>query len=427
MLSKISLFIATVAMSLMLLALNVNAAKPIKASTGMYLGNNFPSGEHFNLILHGKDAAVFNCLTEIKVLGIDPNTDDEIYIGDHYPIGECPAGYVCDDKGKVVASDPIPDDGIYPGDKYPVIEPLEDSCPVGYDCEYGSVVNMPRDNTNNVDLLMESGRKGPGKKSGGQDYLNPMKLQVTDACTGFSGSDPAIIRLPKAGDGFAYAVYARVLGKPSENGGPSFSFTGREIPLIGEEGSDGAWDDVWLAGVISNDGGMFIPDDCGIDTNDDGMDDACKLTRWDDSGGAKGKGAKNATNITGLFSFTGSVCYWYEDSCTWGGGICTQSTFCCDGVTGLAGLGDIEVGGLGIFQCEPATSIVEGSDPEVLYCPGLTDPIDEDAPLATKDLYCRAYESTTWIFNIADFVNVLFAVQNDAYNVQVRFYKIEAP
>ena len=36
---------------------------------------------------------------------------------------------------------------------------------------------------------------------------------------------------------------------------------------------------------------------------------------------------------------------------------------------------------------------------------------------------CRDYEED-WVFNIADFVNVLWDIQGNAYNVQIRFYPL---
>lgn len=339
------------------------AGKPTK-SDGTYLGNGFPSGEHYNLILHGKkDDHV--CETQIEIVevidttpldGIDPTYD----VGDKFSVGDCPT-----EAGAT------------------------------YTCRYGNVIDMPR-GSDSIQILMESGAKGPGKKSGGDDSdLDNSILQVTDACTGYTGNDPAVVRIPENRDG--YAVYARVLGKPTDDGGPDFSIDGREIPIMGNNSGD---EEVWLIGVIDNDGAL-LPDTC-----DDG---GCELSRWDPE--TKGKGVKNAKDISGLFSFTGEVCYWDDGAYCLDGGesICTDKEFCCSIVDDYA-LGDIEYNGT-VYNCDVAT------DEEVtaLAC------TVELASLET--LHCRHYDNT-WIFNINDFVNVLFDVNNNAYNVQIRLYPL---
>jgi hypothetical protein len=41
-----------------------------------------------------------------------------------------------------------------------------------------------------------------------------------------------------------------------------------------------------------------------------------------------------------------------------------------------------------------------------------------------ETMHCRSY-TNTWIFNIADFVDVLFDIKNnDSYNVKLRFYPL---
>ncbi|SFC12920.1 hypothetical protein [Pseudoalteromonas denitrificans] len=385
--------------SLLLLPVEIYAAKPT-TSEGMFLGNNFPSGPHHNLILHGKKAD-FNCETNIKIVEIiDTNqndlTDALYVIGDKFPSGQCPtqSGF-------------------------------------SYVCEYGNVVNMPR-GSDTVKLLMESGRTGSKKKDTSASDVNPDKLQVTDACTGFSRDDPAIIRIPEDKQG--YAVYGRVLGKPGDSGGPSFSVTGREIPVIGD--SFGNDSEVWLAGVVTSDG-SFIPETC-----DDGEGN-CTLTRWDSN--TKGKGAKNATDISGLFSFSGSVCYWALDEACFESGIigegenlCTATDFCCGEVSGLEGLGDVAVEG-DMYTCRlyPNAELVLAELPD--SCPNFDPAFDptldpmwdindllvvyEEENGSVTELQCKTY-TDTWIFNIADFVNVFFDVNSEAYNVQIRLYPL---
>lgn len=373
--------------SVVIFASQVHAGKPTRGDDGMFLGNNFPSGPHFNLILHGKRTD-FTCVTEIKIVEVTltgESVDPLHGIGDKYPPGGCPT-----------------DDDNY-----------------SYVCEFGNVVNMPR-GSESIRLLMESGRSGPKKKDPDTGDVNPDKLQVTDACTGFTDNDPAIIRIP--GDQQGYAVYGRVLGKPGDGGGPSFSVTGREIPVIGD--TFGEAGEVWLAGTITGDG-VFIPETC-----DDG-NGGCTLTRWDSN--TKGKGAKKATDISGLFNFNGSVCYWAVDEACFDSGIidvgenvCDPTDFCCGEVTGLDGLGDVEVGGT-LYTCRLFDVVEEDSCPNFALDPekDINDVFVtyEDDNGSVEELWCKDF-SDTWIFNIADFVNVFFDVNNEAYNVQIRLYPL---
>jgi hypothetical protein len=107
---------------------------------GIYLGNGFPSGPHFNLIIHGKKLS-FQC------------PDPEYY----YRV-------LTDVNGD--------------GDEGELVE----SCDDGDVCEltdvqnFGNSVFTPRDGRN-VQMLFESGRKGPKSKP------DATSLEVTDWCT----------------------------------------------------------------------------------------------------------------------------------------------------------------------------------------------------------------------------------------------------
>ncbi|HAS6043128.1 TPA: hypothetical protein I7115_06385 [Vibrio vulnificus] len=353
-----------------LMVSNAWAGKPVN-SDGTFIGNGFPSGEHFNLNLHGKKVG-YHCETQVEVVEVvDLDLEDAItptyQLGDKFAPGACPQ-----------------EDGVM------------------YRCAYGNVINMPR-GSDSSQILMESGSAGPAKKSGGGDPdLDATQLQVTDACTGFSGNDPAVVRIPADKDG--YAVYGRVLGKPTDDGGPDFTIEGRAIPIIGDGNStDDTNDDVWLLGVIDNEG-VLLPSNC--------ENGECELTRWETT--TKGKGAKTATNMTGLFTFSGEVCYWDVDESCFDGvnNVCTDKDFCCLDVTSDGyDLGDIEYNGT-IYNCELATA--DNTD-ERGMC------LTEGSAIET--LHCRTYQET-WIFNIEDFVNVLYDINNDAYNVQLRFYPL---
>jgi hypothetical protein len=348
-------------------------------------GNGFPSGPHFNLNLIGKKSN-FTCPPAKYEWTI---TSGDL-VGQVVVAEACPTGYTCTQGPQV----------------------------------YGNVIFMPRPDEANaadpISILMESGAKGP--KS------NPTvgELQVTDWCTqsfpdnGSSApplGDPAVLRLPADRDG--YAVYARILGKPGENGGPTFDFLSRDLVLVEDEFGN----DLIALGLVTETG-VFTP--LGE-----------PLTRY--ATGGKGKGALKATNITQLFEYSGDACYINDqaffcpdfaglnpEECFWredANGV-AQPVCCvpvdvaldgslvpvtlCDGPDGFAACVDSTWDGL-TYTC-PAGIDFDGVDPLELACPVV--------PL------CKTFDGA-WIFNIADFVNVLFGVQNDgSYLVQIRFYPL---
>ena len=72
-----------------------NAGKPIKNNDGVleYLGNGFPSGPHFNLILHGKKDD-FACPAPQFFEPITTDNDASHSVGDL--VKSCPDGDVCE-------------------------------------------------------------------------------------------------------------------------------------------------------------------------------------------------------------------------------------------------------------------------------------------------------------------------------------------
>jgi hypothetical protein len=354
-----------------------SAGKPTKGEDGPYIGNGFPSGPHFNLNIHGKNENF-----------------------------TCPAAKY----EWTLLDDPVPDDGLIAGDVV-----IGEACPAGYSCSqgdqvFGNVINIPQDGQG-VQILVESGRKGPKSKE------TTTNLEVTDWCADIGGdNDAAEFRLPADPDG--YAVYARVTGKPTED--PWFEIYDRSFDLVevecdSEDTSDncalhGTYD-LLLLGVVHEDG-TFTPGTDGT------------LERVDTTDGRGGKGVKNATDITGLFEFTGSVCYIYDTdpACEDPDFLCTATTFCCatdvftgEYVVGFDGVSCQDKFSSGYF------SYLDEDNVEQFDC-NVQD--TEFIDWVEQDLYCRDYVES-WIFNIADFVNVLFDVNNHgAYNVQFRFYPL---
>jgi hypothetical protein len=343
---------------------NAHGAKPTD-DDGNFLGNGFPSGPHFNMHFHGKNEH-FIC------------PDPEFY-------------YQVTDDGDN-------SDNIGVGD-------LVDSCPDGYTCaltdqqNFGNVINMPRDGTE-VQILAESGRKGPKSKP------DASTLEVIDWCTKPFDNDAGVFRLPKNADG--YAVYSRVTGKPVD--GQTFEVLGRSLTRVEVECDANVEDctnldvyDLLLLGVVNEDG-VFVS------LGGDGAEDFQRVDQTDNRGG---KGAKNATDITSMFEFTGSVCYIHDYDPACGGGVCTETDLCCptDATTG-----------------DNTGTCVLKSD-SMFYDPENTGQSCDvantvDTTWVDETFYCRDYAGQ-WIFNIADFVDVLYDVKNNGtYNVNLRFYPL---
>lgn len=359
------------------------AGKPA-GEDGIYLGNGFPSGPHFNLNIIGKKDS-FTCPQpqyEWTITGTTDGHSDGHVVGQTINAESCPAGHTCDQGPQV----------------------------------FGNVIFVPRVQAAGpggepvpIDILMESGAKGP------KGATETTSLQVTDWCSEQFDGDAATLRLPRDPDG--YAVFARILAKPGQDGGPSFDFTSRNLVLVQDEMGN----DLVLLGLV----------------NETGAFDPITLTRYDTS--TSGKGAKRAVDITKIFTYTGDVCYINDVDyfCPDFGGTnpagCTlrvdengvQQPVCCapvDPDTGTAAesCSDTQVAfagcvdstfdsGTATYVC-PSTIDLDGVEPEETAC--------AIVPV------CRQY-TDQWIFNIADFVNVLYGVQNDgAYLVNIRFYPL---
>lgn len=335
---------------------NAHAGKPTKGD-GSFLGNGYPSGPHYNMHFHGK-GDTFTCPEAQYEVTVDPDGGDDVGVGD-----------------------------------------LVESCPDGYTCVqvFGNVINMPRNGTE-VQVLVESGRKGP------KSNPDASTLEVTDWCTQPFDNDAAVFRLPKNADG--YAVYSRVTGKPVD--GQTFEVLGRSLERVEVE-CDPLQEnctsidvyDLLLLGVV-NETGVFVP------LGGDGADDFQRVDILDNRGG---KGAKNATEITSMFEFTGSVCYVYADDPACDGGACVETDLCCP----------VDVNGDFSGSCVDKDNSMF-TDLDLNQTCSFAD--DETTFWLDETFYCRDY-TNEWIFNIADFVDVLFDVRNNgSYNVNLRFYPL---
>jgi len=420
------------------------AGKP--QSNGDFLGNGFPSGPHFNLNLLGKREG-FSCPAPQFEVVTDGNGDGDT--GTLQSQAECTA------EG--------------------------DTCVQAF----GNVIFMPRKDDplsgnygDPITILVESGRKGP------KSSPDAARLEVTDWCTesftdfGANGQgDGAVMRLPKDPEG--YAVYARITGKPGDGTGATFTFVGRELALVGDEFGN----DLLLLGLVSADG-TFDAGGQQLSRFDSTRNGKGVLTATDITVLFQFVGTVcNINDTTGLcVDENGNqivdaggepVCFDYVDE----QGIVKQ--LCCAGAN-LATNGDVvpalscpydpdpsdgygycadiavlnvdqtayecpvsyETGGIVVGEVEDldATDVASGGlcDPNLGCVPdpendgdGLCEPAETcelgDAALCEAVPQCRTFTESDrqWIFNIADFVDLLLNAENNgSYNVQLRFYPL---
>lgn len=260
--------------------------------------NGYPSGEHYNLNIHGKKAQ-----------------------------------FTCPDQEFDEFGDPI----------------------------YGNSVFIP-ENGEGIQILMQSGK---GKKA----EAIP-ELQVTDPCSSAFDGDAVVLQLPKNDQG--YRVYARALAKPTDE--PDMQIIPGLVAVEDEIGND-----LMYLGLVT-DNGFETP--------------FASFTRK--------KGKSKATNISGLFEWSGDVCYLDPVGYCEPIETCTEELLCC--VPGdLDGDGVIDEG------------YYESCD---------LKEVDVDCPLDTELVasYCREY-TAEWVFNIGDFVTYLWDTDNNGLKLlQVRFY-----
>ena len=159
-------------------------------------------------------------------------------------------------------------------------------------------------------------------------------------------------------------MYARALAKPTDN--PYLEIVPKLVAVEDESGNEL----IYLGLVTSN----------GYETP------YASYTRK--------KGKSKATDITGLFEWSGEVCYLNADYCN-PLSECSETALCCT-----------DENSDGLFEsCEMGEACATGTI-------GVT-------------AFCKSYESE-WVFNIGDFVTFLWDTDNHGVKLlQVRFYPNE--
>jgi hypothetical protein len=232
---------------------------------------------------------------------------------------------------------------------------------------FGNVIHIPSDGVG-MHILMESGSKGP------KGAPSASTLEVTDWCSGFGNNDAAVLRIPANAEG--YAVYARVLGKPSDE----------EVIKIYDPGLE------------------YVTDDTNNDLIALGFVQDGAFPNYTDVTFKRPKGKVTAEPITNLFMWTGSVCdfdsadYDSEDPKQY------ASTQCCltDPETGL------------YSECIDPTATLQPDGSSLLSCEG---------DYTEAFVYCEVFEEPTWVFNIADYVGYFWNIDSNGNNLlKVRFY-----
>jgi hypothetical protein len=279
---------------------------------------------------------------------IDPYTQTLVYLGNGYPSGEHFNLNVISKKENYNCTTPEPTDG-----------------------EYGNVIFIP-ENATDLKILMESGKKGP------KSNLTATSLEGSDACAGFGGAgDSGVLRLPAHGDG--YAVFARAVGTPSEEGFIRIFDPGIEYVAAYDASSD----PLFFLGVVSADGVFTSTEEVFF----------------------RGGGKSVAREITDLFMWQGQVCYPY----------------------GLPDTYDMSSHDFAEECCSLIYNDDGDAEPDLVDQCGLWE---WDADLGQDvcnftEMPCVTYETPTWVFNIADVVDYFWTLDNNGIkNLKIRFYPL---
>lgn len=355
-------------------------------------GNGFPEGDHYNLNLIAKksvptEPGFFTCPDAAK------------YQWDYYKTNPLLPDPPCTEDAGVLSGNCVK---CTPDFKLGVLG----GCDLRVASEQ-NVIFVPRSSGETVSILVQSGSARTTKKT----TMAP-SLKVTDWCSETFDDDEAVFQLPENRNG--YRVYARVTGKPLP--GTAWEFMTPEIKLVQDEYGNNLY---WL-GTIG--GANGCTDSAGN-----------ILARIDPT--RKGKGVKTATDLSCMFNFTGDVCY-VNDLCFY----CPTTDPCSNATTPLPGVVCCEksvpvtLDGCGVpanYACENTAALNcmgwDSSDPPV--CIGGWELVCPEENQVLVALQCHSY-ADTWVFDIADFVDVLWKGKQGneeepegAYVVQLRFYK----
>jgi len=219
-------------------------------------------------------------------------------------------------------------------------------------------------------ILVQSGKTKGNKKNG--TVVIRDDLVVTDPCTeGIDGTN-AVFQLPPCEAG--YKVYGRALGTPTKDGSPDRTITLSAGEILTAEDEHG--NNLLELGEITG--------------NSYTKPNGTQLF-------VRGKGQPVTIPLTDLFMYSGTLCYFTDP-----GGTTTEEIICCD-----------EVGTDTYENCIPIEEATDGN------C------ANEGKVELTA--YCVDYSGDPeWIFNIADFVEYYFGVENDGVRlIQLRFYPID--
>jgi len=266
------------------------------------------------------------------------------------------------------------------------------NCPCGYEStkevwdeelqghitKYNNVIFVPQDGETNR-IFMQS---GTSKKRNNSTYS---ELTVIDPCTEAfpdrnefceeQSADGATLYLPKREAG--YSVYARALGQPTDG---IFEVT----PGLNYV-EDGSGNVLLFLGVVYPDG-FEMPGGTFIRTSG--------KTK-------KGGGKSTALEITKMFEFNGTICYF-------------DTLDVPDGYTGAPTE----------LCCDEVVLLDENGEPVMVYENCVEKTVDVDCTNTQVTSYCVDYStSPMWVFNVAEFVEYFWNVDsNGVHLLQVRFY-----